>query len=233
MATALLLEYYNELPMPQSDVSKDWENRLRASLDKFKKKVAGRYSEGTLQRLLNSMDSATRRAAILALGLIGTARMSCPAVAGMLHDPDRVVRHFAADALWSLWFRADSEANNAELQRLLELRDRKKKRTGLDALLQKCSEFAEAYNQRAILHFQNEEWHKAIADCERVLKLNPYHFGAASGLGRCFMQLGRHRAALKAFRHALRINPGLDDIEETVRDLESALGEEGRKDDKK
>ena len=39
--------------------------------------------------------------------------------------------------------------------------------------------------------------------------------------------------ALKAFRHALRINPGLDDVEQAIRALESALGEEGKRDDKK
>jgi tetratricopeptide (TPR) repeat protein len=66
-----------------------------------------------------------------------------------------------------------------------------------------------------------------------VLKLNPYHFGAAAGMGRCYMEIGKHRAALKAFRAALRINPGLEGIEETIRALENALGEEGKKDDKK
>ena len=54
----------------------------------------------------------------------------------------------------TLWFRADSDTNNHELRRLTDLRDRRKKRSGLDALIQKAPHFAEAYNQRAILHFQ-------------------------------------------------------------------------------
>ena len=115
----------------------------------------------------------------------------------------------------------------------MELRDPHKHRVALDGLIAKAPEFAEAYNQRAIVLFKSEEWHKSILDCERALKLNPYHFGAASGLGRCFMEIGKHRAALKAFRNALRINPALGDVEEAVRALESALGEEGRRDDKK
>jgi tetratricopeptide (TPR) repeat protein len=154
-------------------------------------------------------------------------------VAAMLHDSDRGVRQLAADALWSLWFRADTNDNNQELNRLMNLRDRRKKRSGLDALIVRAPNFAEAYNQRAMLHFQNEEWQKSITDCERVLKLNPYHFGAAAGLGRSYMELGKHRAALRSFRHALRINPGLEDVEEAIRALENALGEEGRRDDKK
>jgi len=154
-------------------------------------------------------------------------------VAGMLHDKDRAVRKFAADALLGLWTQADTEAHNQELRRLVEVRDRRRKRAGLDALINEAPAFAEAFNQRAILHFQNDDWHKSIADCERTLKLNPYHFGAAAGMGRCYLKLGRHRAALKAFRHALRINPGLEEVEETIRALENALGEEGRRDDKR
>jgi tetratricopeptide (TPR) repeat protein len=233
VTTAILVDYYNELPTPKDGSTKAWETRLRAALDKFKEKVSARYSEGTLQRLLNSDDVRARRAALLALGLLGDMAKSNAAVAAKLHDSDRIVRQIGADALWSLWFRAGSPAETEELRRILELRDRRKKRSGLDALIGQSPRFAEAYNQRAILHFQTEEWHKSIADCERVLKLNPYHFGAAAGLGRCYLEIGKHRAALKAFRHALNINPGLDDVEEAIRALESALGEEGRRDDKK
>ncbi len=43
----------------------------------------------------------------------------------------------------------------------------------------------------------------------------------------------KHRAALKAFRNALRLNPHMDGVAETIRALENALGEEGRRDDKK
>lgn len=233
MGIPLLVEYYNELPEPHEDEAKAWETRLRAAIEKFKKHVEKRYTEGTIHRLMNSTDAQTRRAAVLALGLMGTMKFSNSALAGMLHDSDRGVRQLATDALWSLWFRADSQANNQELQRLVNLRDRRKKRNGLDALISQSPQFAEAYNQRAMLHFQTEEWQKSVADCERVLKLNPYHFAAAAGLGRSNMELGKNRAALRAFRHALKLNPGLEDVEEAIRALENALGEEGRRDDKK
>jgi tetratricopeptide (TPR) repeat protein len=227
------MKYYNELPSPQAENAKEWETHLRAGVEKFRKKVQARYTEGTLHRLVQSTDARVRRVALLALGLIGTMKNSNGLVASLLQDRDRGVRKFAADALLGLWTRADTDAHNEELRRLVDLRDRRKKRAGLDALIAAAPAFAEAYNQRAILHFQNEDWHKSIADCEHTLKLNPYHFGAAAGMGRCYMQLGRHRAALKAFRQALRIHPGLEEIEETIRALENALGEEGRRDDKK
>jgi tetratricopeptide (TPR) repeat protein len=228
-----LVEYYNELPEPQDDDPKSWETRLRNGLEKFKKRVEARYLEGTLHRLLRSTDAQTKRAAVLALGLTGSIKESNKIIAGMLRDADRGVRQLAADALWSIWFRADTPDNNQELNRLMHLRDRRRKRSGLDALIARSPNFAEAYNQRAILHFQTEEWQKSVADCDRALKLNPYHFGAAAGLGRSYMELGKQRQALRAFRHALRLNPGLEDVEEAIKSLENALGEEGRRDDKK
>lgn len=231
MSTALLVEYYDDLPEPREGNLKGWEARFSKALEKFKDKVAARYLEGTLHRLLESSDAKARRASVLALGLVGALKTSNAILAKRLHDPDRGVRQLAVDALWSIWFRGDTDGHNRELQRLVELRDRRKKRAGLDALIEKAPHFAEGYNQRAILHFQTQEWQKAIADCEKVLQLNPYHFAAAAGMGRCHLELGKHRAALKAFRRALRINPGMEEVKQAIRALESALGEE--RDDKK
>jgi tetratricopeptide (TPR) repeat protein len=230
---ALLIQHYNELPQPRTGENpKVWAARMQKSLAKFQEQIQARYTEATLQRLLDCPVADGRRAAVLALGLLGT--MACNAsLAAMLHDEDRLVRQLTADALWSLWFRGDTEANNRELQRLLRQTDNMKALAGLDALIKKAPQFAEAYNQRAILYFRLEEFQHSIADCETVLKLNPYHFGALAGMAQCYMKLKKPRAALKAFRSAFQLNPGLDGVEETIHFLENALGEEGKKDDKK
>jgi tetratricopeptide (TPR) repeat protein len=173
-----------------------------------------------------------RRAALLALGQLGGIDAN-PIIAAHLKDDDTEARRLAADALWALWFRADDENNTEELQRLMRVRDREKAVAGLDRLLQKAPNFAEAYNQRAIHYFKMKQFERSIADCEKTLQLNPYHFGAMAGMAQSYMQMRKHKAALKAFRTALRINPNLDGVAETIRALENALGEEGRKDDKK
>ena len=81
------------------------------------------------------------------------------------------------------------------------------------------------------MHFRQKKFDRSISDCQKALELNPYHFGArpvwVNATCRC-----EHRAALKAFR-ALRLNPNMDGVAETIRALENALGEEGRRDDKK
>jgi len=100
---------------------------------------------------------------------------------------------------------------------------------GLEVLIQKAPEFAEAFNQRAIIYFRLGQWDKAIADCTHVLKLNPYHFGAASGLAQCYLKQKKLRAALRAYRRAFRINPNLEGVQQVIESLERKLGEEGRK----
>jgi tetratricopeptide (TPR) repeat protein len=232
---ALLLHYYEELPRRQEgEKPAKWAQRLQAGLDAFKKKVAARYTEGTLQRLLECPGAVTRRAAVLGLGLTGSIG-SNRAVAAMLHDEDPRVRRHAADSLWQLWFRGDKPANNRELRRLMELASSdddtatSQALTGLNKLVKKAPGFAEAYNQRAILNYRAGQYEEAVADCEAVLRLNPYHFGAASGMAQAYMKLKKPRAALKAYRTAYRINPGMDQVGETIRFLEEVLGEEGKK----
>jgi len=231
----LLVEYAQELPRRRSGEKEEaWEERLQRGLDRFKKKVQARYTEGTLQRLLQSRHTPTRRAAVLALGLMGTME-SNGALAGMLHDEDLAVRRYAADALWQLWFRADEPANNEELQRLIQMAYDKeaggpaKALAGLNALIRKAPRFAEAYNQRALLYFRAGRYDKAAADCAKALKLNPHHFGAASGMAQCFMKQKKLRAALRVFRRANRINPNLDSVREAIQSLERMLGEEGKR----
>jgi tetratricopeptide (TPR) repeat protein len=233
VSTPLLVEYYNRLPEGRTSEDPQKNSQLQqAAIAEFKKQVAARYTEGTLTRLLGSGDGRTRRAALLALGLLGTMESNA-AVAARLHDDDADLARMAADALWSIWFRGDSQANSEELHRLVRLRDREKALAGLDQLLKRAPTFAEAYNQRAIVLFRLKQFERSIADCEKALQYNPCHFGALAGMGQCFLQLRKHKAALKAFRNALRVNPHMDGIAETIRTLENALGEEGRRDDKK
>ena len=150
---ALLFDYYRRLPeRKEGEEPESWGVRLQDRLENFKLEVRGRYTEGSLQRLLNVPNLEARRAAVLALGLTGTMN-SNKAVAARLHDSDAQVRQLASDALWAMWFRAGSSAHNRELQRITRMRDPKKALAAYDALVKKPPEFAEAFNQRAILLF--------------------------------------------------------------------------------
>lgn len=224
MPAAHLVEYYRRLPQLQSSDDPDlWAARMHDALRLYRRDVHAKYTEGTLQRLVGHPDLETRRAAILALGLLGTMA-SNGALAGGLRDDDRKTARMAADALWQLWFRGGTEEQNADLQRLLHLPDFLQILAGLDDLIREAPDFAEVYNQRAILYFRRGEYGRAIADCERALELNPFHFGAQAGMGQSYMKLRKPRAALRAFQQALQTNPTLIHLSETIDALERSEG---------
>ena len=232
MRQPLLVEYFQSLPeRSEGEAPESWAVRLQEALDKFKFEVANRYNEGSLQRILVHADDDSRKAAILALSLIGTMSSNKVLAARLQHENPQV-RQMAGQALWALWFRADTEDHNRELQRLMAPQGPAQALAGLDALIARAPRFAEAYNQRAILHFRQGQLQKAIADCDHVIRINPWHFGAHAGMGQCYLKLKKHRAALRSFRNALRINPDMKGVEQAIRSLEESLGEEGRKDDR-
>ncbi|WP_255448361.1 tetratricopeptide repeat protein [Telmatospirillum sp. J64-1] len=78
-----------------------------------------------------------------------------------------------------------------------------------DRVVLMAPHFAEGWNLRASVHYLKGDYRSAVGDIERVLKLEPRHFGALAGLGQIFLSLGHDRAALKAFDMALALNPHL------------------------
>lgn len=223
MSKPLLIEMFDRLPpLHPGDDEELWAAGVQEAMRGFRDAVQDRYTEGTLQRLLASDDVKARRAATLALGFIGTMDAN-PSVAAALHDPDSLVQMFAADALWELWFRGGTAEQNRRLRQASREADALRARSELDSLIQQAPAFAEAYNQRAIWFFKRNEFARAVEDCEKTLQLNPYHFGAAAGLGQCLVKLGKPRAALRAFRTALEINPALEHLHDTIRTLEQTL----------
>jgi tetratricopeptide (TPR) repeat protein len=234
VATAQLLDFYQEIPERTSGESAQaWQRRYQHGLNLFQQKVQARYSEGTLQRLLDATHSQTRQGAVLALGLCGSM-VSNRSLAGMLHDEDPAVRQMASEAMWGIWFRAGTPEQNQELQRLVGLAASQETEPstilgGFEALLQQAPDFAEVYNQRAICYFQGSDFIRSIKDCERALKLNPHHFGAAGGMAQCYLKQRKLRAALRAYRRSFRINPNLDGVRQAIQSLEKTLGEEGKR----
>ncbi|MFN3461978.1 MAG: tetratricopeptide repeat protein, partial [Oceanibaculum sp.] len=59
----------------------------------------------------------------------------------------------------------------------------------------------------------------SVADIERVLAIEPKHFGALSGLGMIYLELEEKRGALRAFEKARDIHPNLPNVDSVIRDL--------------
>jgi tetratricopeptide (TPR) repeat protein len=127
-----------------------------------------------------------------------------------LKKTDQVARQRATSELWQLWFGQKGEIGRELLKRsqfFLETGNWQKAEELLTETLKCYPDFAEAWNRRAVLYFSQEKYQQAKEDCEQVIRLMPYHFGAFHGLGLCLLALGNYEKAIVAFRKALEIQP--------------------------
>ncbi|WP_435017099.1 tetratricopeptide repeat protein [Tundrisphaera sp. TA3] len=207
---SLLVDYYETFLRDQD-------------VDAFRRSVAARYGQATLARLLHSGDLKARRASVLALGLFGGIESNAD-VARALKDPDPTIRNLADNALWAIWFRADTPENNKALERIQDQIGRGQFREAIDAadsLIANAPDFAEAYNQRAIANYRLGRFAESIADCKATVARNPYHTGALSGMAQCQYRIGQTSEALATFRRALEIQPYSESLRQCIAELEA------------
>ena len=84
----------------------------------------------------------------------------------------------------------------------------------------------EAWNRRATIYYMKKDYGRALADIREVLRREPRHFGALSGLGLILQDLGDEKQALEVYRRALAIYPRIQHIPELVKELQEKV--EGR-----
>lgn len=89
----------------------------------------------------------------------------------------------------------------------------------LTALVDHAPEFAEGWNARATLFFDQQMYGPAIADLQRTLALEPRHFGALAGMGIMLEDMGNADGALAAYEAAHAIHPNQPDITRLLEEL--------------
>lgn len=77
----------------------------------------------------------------------------------------------------------------------------------LDQVVTLAPGYAEGWNQRATLHFTMDNYAKSMADIDRVLRLEPRHFGALGGMATILKNTGRNEAAMHAYERLLEVYP--------------------------
>lgn len=90
----------------------------------------------------------------------------------------------------------------------------------LDQLIKDHPEFAEAWNRRATLYYVEGKYEESLSDIEKVLALEPRHFGAISGKGACLRALGRDAEALQAMKDAIAIDPFIAGLGDAIKELQ-------------
>ncbi len=127
-----------------------------------------------------------------------------------LKNSDELIRKKATSELWRIWFEEKGIAGLEAIRRSenwLQAGEIDRAEAVLNKLIEDLPDFTEAWNRRAVLYYTLGQYRKAAKDCEMVVKLNPFHFGAWHGLGLCYVGLGEDREAILAFQKTLEIQP--------------------------
>lgn len=117
-----------------------------------------------------------------------------------------------ADNIWSEWFKSGSASIDLLVAWSGEAVERREYNIALDFLDQvvtKMPDYAEGWNRRATLHYTMSNFAKSMADIQKVLELEPRHFGALSGMATILERTGRKEAALNAWQRALDVYPAM------------------------
>lgn len=128
-----------------------------------------------------------------------------------------------ASKIWEVWSRPTSATAEVLLQQASTAMadgDYETARTVLDQLVVSYPEFAEGFNRRATLLFVTGKYDDSLKDIDKVLDLEPRHFGALAGRGMIYQKQKKWSQAIAAFQEALKINPGMLDVKNAIRTLE-------------
>jgi tetratricopeptide (TPR) repeat protein len=127
-------------------------------------------------------------------------------------------------SIWNLWMTSDSPTADALLAQAMKASAANE--TGaalsiLDKVVEVHPNYAEAWNKRATVYFLIGRYNDSIKDIQKVLELEPRHFGALSGLGMIKRQQHDLAGARAAFEEALSYNPHMEGAKRALEEIES------------
>jgi tetratricopeptide (TPR) repeat protein len=146
------------------------------------------------------------------------------------HAEDEQSAALVVSAIESLWLKSGSHTIDVLMSRAIVLVQDKEYDIALrilDTVVEIEPGFSEGWNQRATVHFLQRNMQDSFNDLRRVLALEPKHFKAVNGLGLVLEELGDKKAALKAYRQALKLNPFLGGTKRSIRELERDVEGQG------
>lgn len=96
----------------------------------------------------------------------------------------------------------------------------------LTALTDHAPDFAEGFNARATAYFNAGMIGPSLADIQKVLALNPRHFGAMAGLAVILEDIGRPKDALEVWHQVEKLTPYDPKVQGAIARLDKTIGGE-------
>jgi tetratricopeptide (TPR) repeat protein len=93
----------------------------------------------------------------------------------------------------------------------------------LDQVIALAPNYIEGWNRRATLHFQMGNYRKSMSDINRVLAIEPRHFGAIAGMATMLEAAGRNELAMRAWQQFLDLYPSDRKAQEQFGELAEKL----------
>lgn len=213
---AVSAELYERAAKCRDDIKAMFESLPPVQQFWFQQVKVLRNSESTFEDKLK---------AISGLGAAGDGEVIVPILATLLPEPE--LQPDVQTAMWTIFLRCKDPVAQEALQegtRMMPNETYHDQALKLfEQVINKCPGYAEGYNKRATLLYIQRKFPESVEDCKATLRLQPFHFGAASGMGLSLLQMGQYEEALQAFDTALGIHPGLTEIRKVAAGLRAQL----------
>jgi len=133
------------------------------------------------------------------------------------------------EKIWSIW--NQHPTNNKLTERLefgtelMQYGDYNYALKIFDNIIDTDPKWSEAWNKRATVYFLMSQLTNSLDDIDKVLNIEPRHFGALSGQARIFIKLQKYEKAIKSIERALRFYPSFKSGE-MIPEIERLIREE-------
>lgn len=156
-----------------------------------------------------------------------TRAQKLDALFAQLATPDLAESAKVEADIQRLWGQSGSPAMDLLLRRAQEAIAAEDLNAALDhlnAAIDHDPDFAEAWNTRASVFYQMNEYALAVNDIEHALALEPRHYGAMEGLAMIFSETQHPDLALRVVEIARKVNPNRESLKEAEEGLQRELG---------
>lgn len=127
-----------------------------------------------------------------------------------------------AQAIWSIWLDSGSDTVDLLMQRSVRAMQARRMDEALGLLttiVELKPDYAEGWNKRATVLYLIGRFEASLKDCDKVLELEPRHFGALAGMGMIYNQLDDDEKAYDAYKRALAVHPHMPGPKQEVKRL--------------